>query len=283
MRARDILSLEMNVLTLSSPITLCGDLHGQLPDVLELLRVGGSPPETSYLFMGDYVDRGSYSTETFLLLLALKVRYPDRIWLLRGNHESRQVTQVYGFYDECYRKYGSINIWRHCCEVFDSLPIGALLDGKVFAIHGGLSPTVRTIDNIRTNIDRFMEIPPEGPFSDLLWSDPEDGIKGFAVSSRGAGYLFGEDALKEFNHNNGILLLARAHQLVMEGFKWAFDNQLITVWSAPNYCFRCGNDAAIMILDDESRIREMQIFDAPERDNLSTMSEFNNSMSEYFV
>ncbi len=128
-----------------------------------------------------------------------------------------------------------------------------------------------------------MEIPPEGPFSDLLWSDPEDGIKGFAVSSRGAGYLFGEDALKEFNHNNGILLLARAHQLVMEGFKWAFDNQLITVWSAPNYCFRCGNDAAIMTLDDESRIREMQIFDAPERDNLSTMSEFNNSMSEYFV
>ena len=233
--------------------------------------------------MGDYVDRGSYSVETLLLLLALKVRYPERVWLLRGNHESRQVTQVYGFYDECYKKYGSINIWRYCCDVFDSLPIGAILDGRVFAIHGGLSPAMQTIDDIRTKINRFQEVPPEGPFSDLLWSDPEDGINGFAVSSRGAGYLFGEDALKEFNHKNGIDFLARAHQLVMEGFKWAFDNQLVTVWSAPNYCFRCGNDAAIMILDDYCNVKEMQIFDAAERENPQFVSEFNNSMSDYFV
>lgn len=275
------MGLENNILTLSSPITLCGDLHGQLPDVLELFSVGGQPPETSYLFMGDYVDRGSYSLETFLLLLALKIRYPERIWLLRGNHESRQVTQVYGFYDECYRKYGSINIWRDCCEVFDTLPIGALLDGKVLAIHGGLSPSLHTIDEIRSRIDRFQEVPPDGPFSDLLWSDPEEGIKGFAVSSRGAGYLFGEDALVEFNHRNGIELLARAHQLVMEGFKWAFNGSLVTVWSAPNYCFRCGNDAAVMSLDDGSTIREMRVFDAAERDN--DMFGRNNSTGEYFV
>ena len=130
--------------------------------------------DTNYLFMGDYVDRGFNSVETFLLLLALKVRYPERITLIRGNHESRQITQVYGFYDECMRKYGSVNVWRYCTEVFDCLALAALVDNKIFCVHGGLSPVIGKIDEIN-NIDRKQEVPHEGAMSDLMWSDPEVG------------------------------------------------------------------------------------------------------------
>ncbi|KAJ3302121.1 Serine/threonine-protein phosphatase 4 catalytic subunit [Kappamyces sp. JEL0829] len=174
---------------------ICGDIHGQFYDLKELLKVGGKCPDTNYLFMGDFVDRGFYSVETFLLLLALKVRYPDRITLIRGNHESRQITQVYGFYDECLRKYGSVNVWRYCCEIFDYLSLSALIDDKIFCVHGGLSPSVNTLDQVRI-IDRKQEVPHEGPMCELLWSDPDD-IEGWGLSPRGAGYLFGGDVVEK--------------------------------------------------------------------------------------
>jgi len=120
---------------------------------MELLKVGGECPVTNYLFMGDFVDWGFYSVETFLLLLALKVRYPERVTLIRGNHESRQITQVYGFYDECLRKYGSVNVWRYCTDIFDYLALAAIIDDKIFCVHGGLSPAINTLDDIR-NLDR---------------------------------------------------------------------------------------------------------------------------------
>jgi len=213
----------------------------------------GHAPPLTFLFQltipaGDFVDRGFYSVETFLLLLALKVRYPDRITLIRGNHESRQITQVYGFYDECQRKYGSSNVWRWCCEVFDYLALGAMVDGRVFCVHGGLSPNLQGIDQIRA-IDRKQEVPHDGPMCDLLWSDPDD-IQGWGLSPRGAGFLFGGDITKTFAHHNAIDLIARAHQLAMEGYKLMFDQTIVTVWSAPNYCYRCGNVASILELDE---------------------------------
>jgi len=214
---------------------------------------------TNYLFMGDFVDRGFYSVETFLLLLALKVRYPDRITLIRGNHESRQITQVYGFYDECLRKYGSITVWRYCTEIFDYLSLSAIIDGKIFCVHGGLSPSIQTLDQIRT-IDRKQEVPHDGPMCDLLWSDPED-TQGWGVSPRGAGYLFGSDVVSQFNTANDIEMICRAHQLVMEGYKWHFSETVLTVWSAPNYCYRCGNVAAILELDENLQ-RDFTIFEA---------------------
>ncbi|KAF8226947.1 phsophatase-2a [Tricholoma matsutake] len=224
---------------------------------MELFKVGGFCPETNYLFMGDFVDRGFYSVETFLLLLALKVRYPERITLIRGNHESRQITQVYGFYDECQRKYGSSNVWRWCCEVFDYLALGAIVDGRVFCVHGGLSPNLQSIDQIRA-IDRKQEVPHDGPMCDLLWSDPDD-IAGWGLSPRGAGFLFGADITKAFAHQNAIDLIARAHQLAMEGYKLMFDRTIVTVWSAPNYCYRCGNVASILELD-EHLAQEYKVF-----------------------
>ena len=280
-----------------APVTICGDIHGQFHDLMELFRVGGDVPDTNYLFMGDFVDRGFYSLESFLLLLSLKVRYPDRITLIRGNHESRQITTVYGFYDECMRKYGSANVWRYCCEVFDYLALGALVlgagpsvgsgpdecetevvhatgevlrikrdntaldssspgggggggTGAVLCVHGGLSPVIASVDMIRL-LDRKQEVPHEGAMCDLLWSDPDD-IEGWGLSPRGAGFLFGGDIVKTFNHHNNLSLIARAHQLVMEGFKEMFDQSIVTVWSAPNYCYRCGNVAAILELNEEN-------------------------------
>eukprot|EP01080_Neovahlkampfia_damariscottae_P007193 gene7193-11509_t len=258
-KAREILVEEANVERVFSPVTICGDIHGQFYDLMELFRVGGDCPETNYLFLGDFVDRGFYSVETFLLLLALKVRYPDRITLIRGNHESRQITQVYGFYDECLRKYGSVNVWRYCTEVFDYMSLSAVIENEVFCVHGGLSPSVSSLDQIR-KIDRKQEVPHEGPMCDLLWSDPED-IDGWGLSPRGAGYLFGGDIVKQFNQVNELKLVARAHQLVMEGFKYMFDESLVTVWSAPNYCYRCGNIAGILELD-ENLNRNFKVFES---------------------
>ncbi|KAI8388804.1 serine/threonine-protein phosphatase 4 catalytic subunit [Radiomyces spectabilis] len=263
-KAREILVEEGNVLRVDAPVTICGDIHGQFYDLKELFKKGGECPDTNYLFMGDFVDRGYYSVETFLLLLALKVRYPDRIALIRGNHESRQITQVYGFYEECLRKYGTASVWRWCCEVFDFLSLSAIIDDKIFCVHGGLSPSINTLDQIRL-IDRKQEVPHDGAMCDLLWSDPED-IERWGYSPRGAGYLFGAEVVQSFLHTNGLDLIARAHQLVMEGYKLMFNDTIVTVWSAPNYCYRCGNIAAILRLDDNLE-KEFLLFEAaPQQD-----------------
>ncbi|GJZ47736.1 serine/threonine-protein phosphatase PP-X isozyme 2 [Tanacetum coccineum] len=295
LKAMEILVEESNVQRVDAPVTICGDIHGQFYDMKELFKVGGDCPKTNYLFLGDFVDRGFYSVETFLLLLALKVRYPDRITLIRGNHESRQITQVYGFYDECLRKYGSVNVWRYCTDIFDYLStqkseakptaamwsaeeyvsmnnpvevvrLSALIENKIFSVHGGLSPNINTLDQIRT-IDRKQEVPHDGAMCDLLWSDPEDIVDGWGLSPRGAGFLFGGSVVTSFNHTNNIDYICRAHQLVMEGFKWMFNNQIVTVWSAPNYCYRCGNVAAILELD-ETLTKQFRVFKAAPQVNM---------------
>lgn len=202
--------------------------------------------------MGDYVDRGYYSVETVTALVCLKVRYPHRVTILRGNHESRQITQVYGFYDECLRKYGNANVWKFFTDMFDYLPLTALVEISIFCLHGGLSPSIETLDQIR-ELDRVQEVPHEGPMCDLLWSDPDDRC-GWGISPRGAGYTFGQDISDQFNHANSITLIARAHQLVMEGYNWCHDRNVVTIFSAPNYCYRCGNQAAIMELDGKLRL-----------------------------
>lgn len=257
-KVKEILMEESNVQPVHSPVIVCGDVHGQFYDLLELFRQGGEIPTKSYIFMGDFVDRGHHSVETLQLLLCYKARYPQCITLLRGNHESRQVTQVYGFYDECFRKYGSANAWKYCTEVFDYLALACLIDGTVLCVHGGLSPDITTIDQIRL-IERNQEIPHEGPFCDLMWSDPDD-IETWAVSQRGAGWLFGSKVTAQFNQINNLQLICRAHQLVQEGYKYMFPmKNLITVWSAPNYCYRCGNVASILAFN-ENLDREVKIF-----------------------
>jgi len=258
---------ESNVQPVLSPVTIVGDLHGQFFDLLHLLspKVGHAPPYRSYVFLGDFVDRGHNSVETLSLLLCLKWKFPGKITLLRGNHESRQITQVYGFYDECLRKYGNASAWRHCVSCFDTFSLAAIIDSRVLCVHGGLSPDVRTLDQIRA-IDRQQEIPHEGAFCDLVWSDPEDITTPWQISPRGAGYLFGARVTDEFNYVNRLDLIARAHQLVMEGKRYHFPNKnLVTVWSAPNYCYRCGNVAAILTIgengEDEDDSGEEDVYE----------------------
>jgi len=277
---KELLVEESTVQPVNCPVTVCGDIHGQFHDLLELFRKGGEIPDTNYIFMGDFVDRGYNSLETFVYLMLLKARYPACITLLRGNHESRQITQAYGFYDECMRKYGNGNVWKYCTEVFDYLALAAIIDEKVLCVHGGLSPDLRTIDNIRT-IDRRMEIPHEGAFCDLMWSDPED-IDSWAASPRGAGFLFGWKVTKEFNHINSLDLICRAHQLVQEGYKYMFaEKSLVTVWSAPNYCYRCGNVAAILSFDKDSK-REFKIFSETNHPD-HTSGRSQNTAGSYFL
>ncbi|KAJ1551536.1 putative serine/threonine protein phosphatase [Nowakowskiella sp. JEL0078] len=277
-KTKEVLVNEGNVRMVSAPVTLVGDVHGQFYDVREIFKIGGYCPSTNYIFLGDYVDRGYYSVETITLLTCLKLRYPDRITLVRGNHESRAVTQVtwlynfsalnytfhktYGFYTECLRKYGSANVWNYFTDMFDYLVLSVVIDNSIFCVHGGLSPSIHTIDQIKV-IDRFKEIPHEGPMADLVWSDPiqptaptfnsnnplnslEDNKGDFAISPRGAGYIFGRDVTRKFLEVNGLGHICRAHQLCMEGYQILFDDMLSTVWSAPNYCYRAGNLASVL-------------------------------------
>jgi|TARA_B100000524_G_scaffold188730_1_gene97794 serine/threonine-protein phosphatase 4 catalytic subunit len=271
---------EQNVHHVAIPATVVGDIHGQFYDLLELFDVGGQVPSVNYVFMGDFVDRGYYSVETFLLLMALKVRHPKRVTLIRGNHESRQITQVYGFYDECLKKYGSTNVWKYCVDVFDCLCLSAVVDNSVLCVHGGLSPSLDTLDQIQ-DLHRVQEPPHEGPMCDLMWSDPDDDIQGWGISARGAGYVFGPDIADQFLYANHLELIARSHQLAMEGYKYFFGQLLVTVWSAPNYCYRCGNVAAILTVNVDGVI-DFSVFE-PRPQHLRKVPDFTTRMPDYFL
>ena len=278
-KAKEILKKEPNVVQVKTPVTICGDIHGQYFDLMELFKIGGNAPDTNYLFMGDYVDRGYYSIESVSLLLCLKVRFPNRITLTRGNHESRQITQVYGFFDECMRKYGNSNVWKYYTDLFDYLPICAVVDNSIFCLHGGLSPSIETLDNIKM-LERFQEVPQEGPMCDLLWSDPEDRF-GWGMSPRGAGYIFGHDISEQFNRTNKLSLISRAHQLMMNGYNWAHDRQVCTIFSAPNYCYRCGNQAAIMEVDENNKQTFLQFDPSPNQGD--DKADKNKRTPDYFL
>ena len=247
LRAAAVLVEEPNVVCVASPVMVCGDLHGQFSDLLALFRAcGGAPPGRRFIFLGDYVDRGSGGVEVFELLLCLKCRYPDAVVLVRGNHESCTVSRAYGFYDECLRKYGTITVWRDCCGVFDCLTLAAVVDGSVGCVHGGLSPRLAALDDIQ-RLERRNEVPTDGPVCDLLWSDPsDDSGEEWALSNRGAGYLFGAGVAARFLSASGLDLFVRSHQLAMEGHRFHFGRTLLTVWSAPDYCGRCGNAASVL-------------------------------------
>jgi serine/threonine-protein phosphatase PP1 catalytic subunit len=193
-------------------------VHGQYYDLLRIFEYGGFPPEANYLFLGDYIDRGKQSIETVCLLLCYKIKYPENFFLLRGNHESAQINRIYGFYDECKRRY-SIRLWRVFSDVFNCLPVAALIDEKIFCMHGGLSPELKNLDQIK-NIMRPTDVPDTGLLCDLLWSDPERGIDAYGDNDRGVSFTFGEAVVRKFNEKHDIDLICRAHQVVEDGYEF---------------------------------------------------------------
>eukprot|EP00484_Ammonia_sp_Unknown_P027482 CAMPEP_0197031932 /NCGR_PEP_ID=MMETSP1384-20130603/10749_1 /TAXON_ID=29189 /ORGANISM="Ammonia sp." /LENGTH=544 /DNA_ID=CAMNT_0042461517 /DNA_START=121 /DNA_END=1755 /DNA_ORIENTATION=- len=266
---------EPNLLRLRDPITVCGDVHGQFFDLLRLMEAGGDPADTQYLFLGDYVDRGCFSTECVFFLTAHKITYTDTFYMIRGNHECRHLTSFFNFKDECLYKY-NLELYDLVMNMFDNLPIAATINGKFLCCHGGLSPDISTVRDIE-ELDRHQEVPREGPFCDLLWADPVDDEKEvdaddydepdsmdaepttwFAYNeTRQCSYVFGIDAVTTFLKKNNLTAIIRAHEAQFDGYKMQMINEqtqiprVITIFSAPNYCDVYKNKGACLKFDDE--------------------------------
>ncbi|KAI8806649.1 Metallo-dependent phosphatase-like protein [Cladochytrium replicatum] len=236
--AREIFLDQPVLLELNPPVNVVGDIHGQYPDLLRVFDMCGYPPTANYLFLGDYVDRGKQSLETILLLLCFKIKYPENFFILRGNHESASVNRVYGFYDECKRRC-SLKIWKTFTDVFNCLPIAAVVAGKIFCVHGGLSPSLHHMDDIRA-IQRPSDVPDYGLLNDLLWSDPSEFAVDWEDNERGVSYCFGKAIVSDFLVRHDFDLVCRAHMVVEEGYEFFNDRTLVTVFSAPNYCGEFG-------------------------------------------
>ncbi|OHS93095.1 Serine/threonine protein phosphatase PP1 [Tritrichomonas foetus] len=225
------------LLELCAPIIIVGDVHGQFHDcLLKIFEATGFPPKRNYLFLGDYVDRGSNSLETICLLFAYKIKYPENIFLLRGNHECSKVNRLYGFYEEIMNEYKSPDIWPSFNSVFECMPVSAIIEDKYFCVHGGLSQELDSIQDI-ISLQRPTEVADEGLLIDLLWSDPNTnaGCLDFEKSERGASYLFSERIVRDFLLRNCFSLVIRAHQTISGGFTYPFGENggMLTVYSAP--------------------------------------------------
>ncbi|SCU88355.1 LAMI_0D09780g1_1 [Lachancea mirantina] len=243
-RAREIFLDQPSLLRLQAPIKVVGDVHGQFTDLLRILKLSGVPQDTSYLFLGDYVDRGKQSLETMLLLLCYKIKYPDRFFMLRGNHESANVTKMYGFYDECKRRL-STKCWKMFVDVFNTLPFAAVVQGKIFCVHGGISPDLRRLSDIE-RIARPTDVPDEGMLTDLLWSDPDASVSDWSVNDRGVSVTFGKKNVLDFCSQFNFDLVIRGHMVVEDGYEFFAKKKFVTVFSAPNYCGEFRNWGAVM-------------------------------------
>ncbi|KAK9103762.1 hypothetical protein Sjap_021016 [Stephania japonica] len=260
--ARDIFLSQPNLLELEAPIKICGDVHGQYSDLLRLFEYGGLPPHANYLFMGNYVDYGKQGIETICLLLAYKIKYPENFFLLRGNHECASINRIYGFYDECKRRF-NVRLWKVFTDCFNCLPVAALIDDKILCMHGGLSPDLHSLDQIR-NIPRPTDVPDTGILCDLLWADPSRDVRGWGMNERGVSYTFGPDKVSEFLMKLDLDLICRSHQVVEDGYEFFADKQMVTIFSAPNFRGEYDNAAAMMSID-ETLMCSFQILKPAER------------------
>ena len=232
-QVKEVLLEEPNLSELSSPIIVIADIHGQFEDLLEMIDFAENYPDSKIVFLGNYVNRGQRSIEVMLFLMIFKLMYPNNIYLLRGNHETRQISMIYGMYEECLKKFGNDNVWRYMNELFDFLPICSLIDDQHFCVHGGISEKIKHLDDIR-KIERINEVIGDGAFCDLLWSDPFEG-NGWSLSERGMGHKFGKDVFDKFMNDNGLKSMIRGNQVSNEGHFQIWEDRLVSLWSAPSF------------------------------------------------
>ncbi|EPZ31162.1 Serine/threonine-protein phosphatase 2B catalytic subunit [Rozella allomycis CSF55] len=278
-KGTDLLKKESNILDVDAPITVCGDIHGQFYDLMKLFEVGGTPGDTRYLFLGDYVDRGYFSIEECMLYLwSLKIHYPEKIYLLRGNHECRHLTDYFTFKLECKHKY-SEKVYEAAMDSCCALPLAAIMNKQFFCIHGGLSPELTTLEDLR-NLNRFKEPPTHGLMCDILWSDPTEDY-GQEKSNeyythnhvRGCSFFYSYQAVCNFLDKNNLLCMIRAHEAQDAGYRMYRKTKstgfpsVITIFSAPNYLDVYNNKAAIMKYEN----------------NVMNIRQFNSSQHPYWL
>ena len=253
-KIRPMLLTEPSLLEISGPLQIVGDIHGQIHDLSQILHSVGLPPYAKWLFLGDYVDRGKNSVEVICLLFALKIKFPTQIYLLRGNHESRDMTEIFGFAEECRQKL-SISIWSLFCATFDALPIAAVVNFSILCVHGGISPDLVTLKQI-ADISRPCDIPQSGFITDLMWSDPLNETKEYAESIRGSTVTWGLAPAQRFMKANKLNMIVRGHQVALNGYEFPFfpNKSIVTVFSASNYDIQIKNKAAYMIVDKDGHV-----------------------------
>ena len=250
-KSYEILQKEDSLLKIEAPLYICGDIHGQYYDLLRVFDILNYPPQSTFLFLGDYVDRGKQSLECLLLLLSLKIKYPDKIFLLRGNHECEALNKIYGFFDECKRRL-SIKCFKKITNLFNIMPISALINENILCMHGGLSKDLQNIEQIN-KILRPTEIPDEGLLCDLLWSDPNNDLldEDFGNNERNISITFSKNYVKNFVEKNNLDLICRAHQVAEEGFEFFADMKLVTIFTAPNYMWEFDNNGGILEVEKD--------------------------------
>ena len=262
-KAKEILDKRENIAILKTPLIICGCINAHFEELKDIFKICGNISETKYLFLGDYVGRGWNGLSTFMLLILYLIKYPNNITLLRGNHDSRIFSQMYGLYNECLKKIvkndEAEDIYNKINELFDLLQLAAVVDNKYFCIHGGLSPELKKIE-VLNNIERKKEIPENGIITDLIWSDPKEEVNDYAPSKKGAGQFYGEKAVNDFlKENSNIEMIIRSHELVDDGYKYHFNKKLLNVFSAHDYGGRLGNIGSVLKIDENYKFNFIKI------------------------
>ena len=244
---------EKNILELSSPFIIIGDIHGHIFDLLRIFNRFGIEKDTKYLFLGDLVDRGENSLQTISLIFILKYLYPNRFYIIRGNHEFDIMCSKCGFKEEIMELYDNLDLYNTFIDCFNVLPICAIIDNEIFLVHGGIGPDFKTLDQINL-IERPISHFENNILSSLLWSDPSTETEYFLPSQRGLGFLYGINSIKNFLDINKFKILIRGHECVQNGILTHFNNLVYTIFSASNYCGLSGNESGVIEIHSKENL-----------------------------